>query len=90
MNMMMLMIFVVSVFIVFVQSKHLISVFIAMEFMSLSLIVFTVLVTYSNACIVLVVMCMAVCEASLALAMIVMLVRVCGSDRAINLMSDKS
>lgn len=90
MKIIILIVFIVSAFIVFVQRKHLISVFIAIEFISLSLIVFTVLITYRNACIVLVVMCIAVCEARLALAIIVIIVRVCGRDHAINLIRDKS
>nr|URF22685.1 NADH dehydrogenase subunit 4L [Brachidontes pharaonis] len=82
--------FLLGVFITVSQGTHLISVFLGMEFITLSTIVVCAFSMFSMTCFVLLVMCMAVCEASLALALIVSMVRVSGSDQSFNLMLDKS
>nr|YP_009058840.1 NADH dehydrogenase subunit 4L [Brachidontes exustus]AIM58711.1 NADH dehydrogenase subunit 4L [Brachidontes exustus] len=82
--------FVLGVFITLYQRTHLISVFLGMEFITLSVIAMSAVSMTSMSCFVLLVMCMAVCEASVALALIVSMVRVSGSDKSVNLILDKS
>nr|QDO71937.1 NADH dehydrogenase subunit 4L [Mytilisepta virgata] len=82
--------FVLGLSITLVQSRHLISVFLGLEFMALSFMLVGSISVHSNASYVLLIMCMAVCEASVALALIVNMVRVYSSDRVMMLSSDKS
>nr|YP_009681469.1 NADH dehydrogenase subunit 4L [Mytilisepta keenae]QDO71865.1 NADH dehydrogenase subunit 4L [Mytilisepta keenae] len=82
--------FMLGLSITLVQSKHLISVFLGMEFMALSAMLISSIAVYSSSSYVLFTMCMAVCEASIALALIVSMVRVHGSDRVMALSLDKS
>nr|QKY75022.1 NADH dehydrogenase subunit 4L [Semimytilus algosus] len=82
--------FILGLLITLMQSAHLISLFLGMEFMALSAMLLSSVVMASNACFVLLVVCMAVCEASVALALIVNMVRVCNSDRVSSLSTDKS
>nr|YP_009117162.1 NADH dehydrogenase subunit 4L [Perna perna]AJC00164.1 NADH dehydrogenase subunit 4L [Perna perna] len=86
----MIIFFICGLFITVSQRTHLISVFMGMEFIALSVILMSAFTVPMVSCFVLLIMCMAVCEASVALALIVSMVRVSGSDEASNLMADKS
>nr|YP_009521270.1 NADH dehydrogenase subunit 4L [Perumytilus purpuratus]AXP84506.1 NADH dehydrogenase subunit 4L [Perumytilus purpuratus] len=82
--------FFLGFLIALMQSSHLVSLFLGLEFMTLSCIILSAVSMWSSACFVLLVMCTGVCEASVALALIVNMVRMQGNDRVYNLCVDKS
>nr|QKY75035.1 NADH dehydrogenase subunit 4L [Semimytilus algosus] len=76
--------------VVIMQHCHLLSLFMGLEFMSLSALMLLATMNFSGSWICLLFLCMMVCEASIALTLIVVAVRICSDDRISSLCVDKS
>nr|UNJ78597.1 NADH dehydrogenase subunit 4L [Perna perna]UVH65881.1 NADH dehydrogenase subunit 4L [Perna perna]UVH65894.1 NADH dehydrogenase subunit 4L [Perna perna]UVH65907.1 NADH dehydrogenase subunit 4L [Perna perna]WRV01105.1 NADH dehydrogenase subunit 4L [Perna perna] len=75
-----LVLFLGGLMVVLTKKNHLISVFIGMEFMMLSILYCCSTLVFYNVSMIFLVMCLGVCEASVCLALLVMMVRLSGND----------